>query len=125
MPSKTPEDTDRLFVEALNAGRIDDLVALYEPNATLMPSPGKLVSGSSAIRDALGQFVMAKPKMSLNAKVVAQSGDLALLTAKWDLAMTGQDGKPANMSGQSLEVVRRQSDGKWLFVIDLPFGASA
>jgi uncharacterized protein (TIGR02246 family) len=125
MPAKIPEDTDRLFADALNGGRIDDLVALYEPNATLMPSPGKLVSGSAAIREALAQFIMAKPKMSLNAKVVAQSGDVALLTSKWDLAMTGQDGKPANMTGQSLEVVRRQSDGRWLFVIDLPFGANA
>jgi hypothetical protein len=29
------------------------------------------------------------------------------------------------MSGQSIEVVRRQTDGRWLFVIDLPFGANA
>jgi uncharacterized protein (TIGR02246 family) len=124
MPAKTPEDTDRLFAEALNAGRIDDLVALYEPQAALMPSPGKLVTGSAAIREALAQFIAAKPKMSLKPKVVAQSGDLAVLTAAWDLAMIGQDGKPANMTGQSVEVVRRQSDGRWLFVIDLPFGAS-
>ena len=125
MPATTPEDTDRLFAEALNAGRIDDLVALYEPRATLMPSPGKLVSGSADIREALAQFVAAKPRMSLAAKVVAQSDDVALLTSKWDLAMTGQDGKPAKMNGQSLEVVRRQRDGRWLFVIDLPFGAGA
>jgi uncharacterized protein (TIGR02246 family) len=125
MAATTPEDTDRLFVEALNAGRIDDLVALYEPLATLMPSPGKLVSGRADIREALAQFIAAKPRMSLAAKVVAQSDDVALLTAKWDLAMTGQDGKPAKMTGQSLEVVRRQRDGRWLFVIDLPFGASA
>jgi len=125
MPAKAPEDTDRLFAEALNAGRIDDLVALYEPQATLMPTPGKLVTGSAAIREALAQFVAAKPRMSLTPKTLAQSGDLAVVTAKWDLAMTGQDGKPANMSGQSVEVVRRQPDGSWRFVIDLPFGAGA
>ena len=125
MPAQTSEDTDRLFAEALNAGRIDELVALYEPQATLMPSPGKLVTGSAAIREALSQFVAAKPTMKLTPKVVAQSGDLAVLTARWDLAMTGQDGKPANMTGQSVEVVRRQRDGSWRFVIDLPFGAGA
>ncbi len=125
MPAKTPEDTDRQFAQALNAGRIDDLVELYEPQATLMPSPGKLVTGAVAIREALAQFVAGKPKMSLTPKVVAQSGDLAVVTAKWELAMTGPDGKPANMTGQSVEVVRRQVDGRWLFVIDLPFGAEA
>ena len=125
MPARAPEDTDRLFAEALNAARIDDLVALYEPQAALMPSPGKLVTGPAAIREALSQFLAAKPRMSLAPKVVAQSGDLAVVTARWDLAMTGPDGKPASMTGQSVEVVRRQSDGRWLFVIDLPFGASA
>ena len=125
MPASTPEDTDRRFAQALNAGRIDDLTALYEPQATLMPSPGKLVSGLAAIREALAQFVAAKPKMSLTPKLVAQSGDLAVVTASWQLAMTGPDGKPANMTGQSVEVVRRQADGQWLFVIDLPFGAAS
>ena len=124
MPAKTPEDTDRLFAEALNAAKLDDLVALYEPQATLMPSPGKLVTGAAAIREALAQFVAGKPKMSLTPKIVAQSGDLAVVTANWQLAMTGPDGKPAKMTGQSVEVVRRQADGRWLFVIDLPFGVA-
>ena len=53
------------------------------------------------------------------------AGDVALVTASWQLAMTGPDGKPAEMSGQSLEVVRRQPGGGWLFVIDEPFGAGA
>jgi len=125
MTARTPEDLDRQFAEALNAGKLDALVALYEPQATLMPSPGKLVTGTAAIREALGQFVASKPKMSLTPKVVAQSGDIAVLTAKWDLSMAGPDGKPANMTGQSAEVVRKQPDGRWLFVIDLPFGPTA
>ena len=125
MPARKPEDLDHQFAEALNAGKLDTLVALYEPQATLMPSPGKLVSGTAGIREALSQFLAAKPKMSLTPKLVAQSGDLAVLTAKWKLAMTGQDGKPANITGQSAEVVRRQADGSWLFVIDLPFGPAA
>ena len=125
MTARTPEDLDRQFAEALNAGKLDALVALYEPQATLMPSPGKLGTGTAAIREALGQFVAGKPKMSLTPKVVAQSGDIAVLTAKWDLSMAGPDGKPANMTGQSAEVVRKQPDGRWLFVIDLPFGPTA
>ena len=125
MTARTPEDLDRQFAEALNAGKLDTLVALYEPNATLMPSPGKLVTGTAAIREALGQFIAAKPKMTLAAKVAAQSGDLAVCTAKWDLSMTGPDGKPTKMTGQSAEVVRKQPDGRWLFVIDLHFGPTA
>jgi len=47
------------------------------------------------------------------------------VAAKWQLGMTGPDGKPAQMQGQSVEIVRRQADGHWLFVIDLPFGVEA
>ena len=125
MAARTPEDVDRLFVDALNAGKLDELVALYEPQATLMPSPGKLVTGSAAIREALAQFVAGKPRMTLKPRLIAQTADLAMIGSQWDLAMTGPDGKPAQMKGESVEVVRRQSDGRWLFAIDLPFGASA
>ena len=125
MPAHTPEEIDSLFAQALNAGNVDALVALYEPQASLMPSPGTLVAGTAAIREALAAFVAAKPAMQIAPRLVSQSGDLAVVTAKWQLAMTGQDGKPAQMQGQSVEVVRRQSDGRWLFVIDLPFGVEA
>ena len=122
MTARTPEDLDRLFAEALNTGKLDALVALYEPQAALTPMPDTVVNGTAAIREALAAFLAGKPTISLTPRLVAQSGDVAVVSAKWDLAVTGPDGKPANMTGQSVEVVRRQSDGSWLFAIDLPFG---
>lgn len=123
MAARTPEDVDRLFGEALNAGDLEALVALYEADATLMPSPGNLAHGAAAIREALAGFIAGKPRMTLAPRVVAQAGDLAVTAARWELSTTGPDGKPATMNGQSVEVVRRQADGRWLFAIDLPFGA--
>lgn len=125
MTARTPEDLDRLFAEALNAAKLDALVALYEPQAALMPMPDTVVNGTPAIREALAGFLASKPTISLTPRLVAQSGDVAVVSAKWELAMTAPDGKPAKMTGQSVEVVRRQSDGRWLFAIDLPFGVEA
>jgi uncharacterized protein (TIGR02246 family) len=118
----SPEELDRRFADALNAGDLDALVTLYEPGATLTPSPGTTVSGHAAIREALAGFLAGKPRMTLTPRVLAQSGDLALVTARWQLAMTGPEGKPADLSGQSVEVMRRQPDGQWRFAIDEPFG---
>jgi ketosteroid isomerase-like protein len=42
-------------------------------------------------------------------------GDLALLRADWELV--GDDGRIV-AAGSSAEVVRKQSDGRWLYVID-------
>ena len=122
MSARTPEEIDTLFAQALNAGDLAALVALYEPQAALMPSPQTVVTGSAAIRDALSGFLAAKPSMTVTARTLAQAGDVALVTAAWKLSMTGPDGKPATMNGQSVEVVRRQPDGAWLFAIDFPFG---
>jgi len=125
MPARTPEEIDTLFLAAMNAGDLDALVALYEPQATLTPSPGRTVTGRDAIRDSLAAFLAVRPNMTLSQRLVSQTGDLALLTSKWEITMTGADGKRAVQGGQSVEVARRQADGTWLFVIDLPFGMEA
>ncbi len=122
MPARNPEDIDRLFAAALNARDLNALAALYEPQASLTPSPGKTVTGTAAIRAALEMFVAMKPTMTITPRVVSRTGDLALVTAAWQLEMTGPDGKPAQMTGQSIEIARQQGDGNWLFAIDEPFG---
>jgi len=125
MVKGNPVELDRLFEQALNAGDIDALVALYEPQAALMPSPGNVVVGAAAIREALAGFLAAKPTITTSGRLVAQTGDIALLANKWTLAMTGPDGKPTTMSGNAVEVARRQPAGHWLFAMDMPFGMDA
>jgi uncharacterized protein (TIGR02246 family) len=120
MPARKPEDLDKLFGEALNAGNLDAMVALYEQGASIATEPGKFVSGTAAVREALKGFVALKPKIALNVRRVISSGDIALVHADWSLTGTGPDGKPVKMEGRSAEVVRRQRDGTWLFIIDNP-----
>jgi len=125
MVKGNPVELDRLFAHALNAGDIDALVALYEPQAALMPSPGNVVVGAAAIREALAGFLAAKPTIKTSGKLVAQTGDVALLANRWTLNMTGPDGKPTTMTGNAVEVARRQPAGHWLFAMDMPFGLDA
>jgi uncharacterized protein (TIGR02246 family) len=116
---------DERFAAALNAGDLDALMQLYEADASLMPTPGVIARGSAAIREALAGFLAMRPRMSAEARTLAQSGDIALVTAKWQLEVDGPDGKRATMAGQSIEVVRRQADGSYRFVVDFPFGVAS
>jgi uncharacterized protein (TIGR02246 family) len=125
MAASKPEEIDHLFARALNAGDLDALMALYEPNASLMPSPGKIAVGTAEIREGLAGFLAARPNMTLSPRVVASTEGLALVTSKWEVTLTGADGQRSTMQGQSVEVVRRQPDGTWRFAIDLPFGVEA
>ena len=122
MGARTPEDLDRLFALALNSGDLEALVRLYEPQAALRPGPGQVVQGHAAIRTALAGFIAMKPTLELAPRVLGQCNDVALLTASWTLKGTGADGAPVQMSGNSVEVARRQADGSWLFAIDTPWG---
>ena len=123
MSARRPEELDRLFAQALNAGNLDGLLALYEPNAALAPQPGQVVAGTQSIREALQAFIAMKPTLTkLETKTVMQTGEIALNSAKWHLTGTGPDGSPVTMDGHSAEVARRQADGTWRMVIDSPWG---
>ena len=60
--------------------------------------------------------------MDLKVKRVLQASDLALVTTEWSCSGTGPDGNPVNMAAKSADVLRRQPDGTWRFVIDNPWG---
>jgi uncharacterized protein (TIGR02246 family) len=122
MPARRPEELDRLFSEGLNTGNTDALLVLYEPEAVLMPQPGQVVTGTQAIREALAALIATEPTITLEAKTLAQTRDIALTSARWEFSGTGPDGKAIKMGGRSIEVARRQGDGTWRFVIDNPWG---
>ena len=89
-----------------------------EPIATLVLDSGEVVSGKAAIREALKSF-LASTKLSPRP---GRSGYFACY-AGLECHTTGPDGKPVTVTGNNVEVVRRQPDGTWLFVIDNPRGA--
>jgi uncharacterized protein (TIGR02246 family) len=125
MPAHKPEECDILIEKALKSRDLDAAVALYEPNATLVIGPGEVASGKAAIREALKGF-LAFDEVHFTREITAiQSGDgnLAMLRGAWSATSTGPDGKPVTVTGNNVEVVRRQPDGTWLFVIDNPRGA--
>ena len=123
MAERAPVETHVLFQKAFNAGDLSGLMALYEPDAVLIPQPGaQPVRGTQAIRAALEGFLALKGKVELQTRHVVQHGDIALLRSAWRLKGSS-DGKPVEMSHASAEVVRRQPDGSWRYIIDHPFGA--
>lgn len=121
MAVQYPEDMHRAFTEAFNAGDADALMALYEDEAALVPAPGQTVTGTAAIREALGGFLALNGRMSIVTQTIVPAGEIVLLHGNWLLSGTGPDGSPVELAGLNTEVVRRQADGSWRFLIDNPF----
>jgi ketosteroid isomerase-like protein len=105
-----PEDLTRLFVERANAKDAEGLSLLYEVNAVMAYPPGSQTVGREAIRklweEALPHMPLFEPEEPLPTLI---SGDLALTSTP-----------PKDGSGARAQVVRRQSDGTWLRVLDQP-----
>jgi uncharacterized protein (TIGR02246 family) len=121
MAAKTPEDVDRLFEDRINAGDLDGVLALYEPGVTLVLPEGD-ITGTTAFRDSTSQMLAARLQLRMTVtKVVRVGEDLAVLYNDWTGSMTGPDGQPTAMAGKAIEVVRRQADGTWRFIVDDPW----
>jgi uncharacterized protein (TIGR02246 family) len=121
-PPRTPEDCDHLFERHLNAGDIEAVVALYEPGASLLNQDGTAAVGPTAIRAAVAAFAEMKPRLRMNiVKTIRVNDDLAVLYNDWTATIPSPDGAPAEIAGKAIEVMRRQPDGTWRFVVDDPF----
>jgi ketosteroid isomerase-like protein len=123
MAVKNPQEMHPRFVEVFNSADLPALLALYEPTATFVPQPGQSASGIEAVRGALQQYLALNGTLKMETTYLVESGDIALLRGKWLLQGTGPDGQPVELRGNSIEILRRQSDGSWRFVIDHPLGA--
>lgn len=118
----TPEDLLNSQVEEFNKGNINFLMTLYENDACFASKPGQVVKYLESICQSLQSFINMKGKLEARVKRVLQASNLALLITEWSINGTKPDGKPINLTGRGTVVLRRQSDGTWLMVIENPWG---
>lgn len=114
-----PEDVSAQLVALLEAGDLDGVMGLYEAESVFVDLDG-VHAGRDAIRLAHERFREAGLNLDLRESVTVRVGDLALVHWSWTVA--GPDG--AKAEGSSAEVLRRQPDGSWKFVIDNSDGAA-
>ncbi|HJZ60846.1 MAG TPA: nuclear transport factor 2 family protein [Miltoncostaeaceae bacterium] len=122
MSTATPEQVLETIVTGINTGDLDSLMPLYESGAAFATQPGSLAHGASGIGEALGGFIALKGKLDLEVTRVLEVDDLALVTGVWSFDGTGPDGEPVRLTARNADVLRRQADGTWRFVIDNPWG---
>lgn len=108
-----PEDLSPMLVGLLGRSDVDGAMALYEPNAVFAEADAAY-EGHAEIRSAHERFVEAGIELTLHESTTLRSGDIALV--HWSWTVTWPDG--ATRNGSSAEVLRRQPDDTWRFLID-------
>ena len=124
IPAYEPDDCDRLLMEAMEKGDIEATVALYEPEAVLLTESGGLLQGRDMIRRHNEEFISLRAKTTIEEIKTIISGDGSIATTRMKCTSVFRDPKSGHLVRQvtrTMEVVRKQSDGTWRFVIDDPF----
>ena len=122
MSTATPVQVLESIVTGINSGDLDSLLPLYENDAAFATEPGNLAPGAPGIRDALNGFISMNGTLDLKVTRVLEVDDLALVVGTWTFEGTGPDGEPVQLAANNADVLRRQADGTWRFVIDNPWG---
>jgi uncharacterized protein (TIGR02246 family) len=118
----TPEQVLESIVRGINSGDLDSLTTLYESDAAFATEPGNLAHGGAGVREALAGFISMNGTLDLEVTRVLEVDDLALVLGVWTFNGMGPDGEPVRLAARNADVLRRQADGTWRFVIDNPWG---
>jgi uncharacterized protein (TIGR02246 family) len=118
----TPEQVLATIVSGINSGDLESLLPLYESRAAFATTPGSLEHGLLGIGEALSGFISLNGTLDLEVTRVLEVDDLALVIGVWSFEGAGADGEPVRLEARNADVLRRQADGTWRFVIDNPWG---
>jgi ketosteroid isomerase-like protein len=86
----------------------------------IIPAPDGSVtaSGKSGLREALQGFLDLGGTVSLLGSTAFEHGDIALTHSHWRMDIPNAD----PMEATTAEIVRRQADGSWKYILDNPWG---
>jgi uncharacterized protein (TIGR02246 family) len=107
---------------AVAAKNMEAILETYSADAVMVGPRGERSVGTPALREAFKNFLAIDPKISVIKSDIVQAGDTALHTYEWTMTGKLPDGTPLQQGGLSIVVLRKQLDGRWLMVVDNPFG---
>ena len=111
-PIHDPQELERQLVARENAGDVDGMTALFEPDAVIELNDGRLVRGKEAIDGP-------PPNSKLRGWDRKDEGSGSGSSAQHLFAVIWPSPRRGSIDGDiTSEVARRQDDGTWLWVID-------
>src|SRR5262245_53120503 len=79
MSVQKPDDWPRVFEEQLNAGNLDGVAALYDPDARFVAPSGDIIVGRDGIRPVLAELIRTKTRFRSRVVKSIAVDDIALV----------------------------------------------
>lgn len=109
------------MTQALEQGAVADVMASYERPASIVFEPGDAQDSAETQAQTFAGLAAMKPQFSYAGHEVFVADNLALHIAPWTMKASGPEG-PLEQRGLSVAVLRKDTEGRWLLVIDDPHG---
>ena len=120
----TTEGSARYFQNCVRNGDVEGALSCFDPEAIYVTGPGTQITGKENIRAALAQVCALKPDLQAQRSADFITGDISGWVDEWTLKATTPDGTKLDLRGISGDVLKRQKDGNWAYLIDNPYGAA-
>ncbi|NII10799.1 alpha/beta fold hydrolase [Oleiagrimonas sp. C23AA] len=118
-----PEALPAAFDDALNAGDLERVMALFDPRAVMRMTDGTTVAeGHAALRGGLAGLLSMRPTLQNRVRRVLVSDDVALLLLDWTIRLHSPDQGEITQRGTATQVAQRGGDGQWRLRISNPLG---
>jgi uncharacterized protein (TIGR02246 family) len=119
-----PKNLNEHYNALFRAGDLEGLVDLYETSAILCPAPGHQLNGHEQIREQMKALLTLQGELVATQLSCVQQDELAMLHAKWSFKGTDGAGNAVDIGGHSSKLAKRDPDGAWHYVMDLPVALS-
>lgn len=108
---------------SVTAGKrdLDGTVAFYADDAVLLPPNAPIATDKKSIRESWAGVLAPGTDVSwtVTKSEVAKSGDLGYVYGAYKLTIQDpKGGAPIHDTGKTLEIWRKQADGKWKCIVD-------
>jgi uncharacterized protein (TIGR02246 family) len=104
-----------LWAEAVTSGDVERVVALYAPDAVLLPTlSNTLRRNPSEIAEYFAEFLLGRPQPSILQGIVRDMGEVAVFSGVYRFAMTALPDRP-EIDARFTFVYQRQNAG-WTIV---------
>jgi ketosteroid isomerase-like protein len=117
----SPNEVLPKIVKLVYARAFDEAMKLYDDDCVMIEKPNVVLKGKDAIRRSLQRMVDSGNVLSVQMQDAMIVGDVAYSISDWQITKNG-----ITMAvGRATDLLRETQNGRWLMVLDDPFGAEA
>jgi ketosteroid isomerase-like protein len=112
-------------MDCIREGNLKNAMTCFDPEGVYMDKDGNAISGLANIEKVVANLCKMKPDIKIYKHKNSPVGkDLIYRLDKWTMTATDPQGNPIKMQGASAHIMRKNTDGVWLWLVDNPFAES-